>query len=68
MKCKCAVTFEFMVNQPITWRGEVTAVAASTIVSRAVKTAKKELRPTNWSSLVVVILERDSTKDDDVED
>jgi hypothetical protein len=64
MRAKCAVTFEFVLNPPLTWRGEIIATAASTIVSRAVKQAKKELKPNNWSSLVVVILERDNTKED----
>jgi len=64
MKAKCSVTFEFLINPSLTWRGELSATAASTIVSRAVRLAKKELKPNNWSSLVVVILERDNTKEE----
>jgi hypothetical protein len=64
LKAKCAVTFEFIRNQPLTWRGDITATAASTIASRALRQAKKELKPNNWSSLVVVILERDNEEEE----
>jgi hypothetical protein len=65
MKAKVSVTFEFTMRPPLTWRGEFTATGAQTIVSRAVRDAKRALKPNNWQSLVVVILERDNTAETD---
>lgn len=64
MRCKVSVTFEFDVQQPITWRGEITATGPQTVVSRAVREAKRAYPKRQWSSLVVCILERlDAGKD-----
>lgn len=54
-----AVTFEFDQQPPITHRGTVAARQAQTVVSRAVKDAMKAHPGLRWSSLVVVLLERD---------
>lgn len=58
MKARCSVTFEFDKRPPLTWRGETAAGSAHTLVAKAVKAAKRELRPINWQSLVAVVLER----------
>ena len=58
MRAKCAVTFEFDRRAPVTWRGEVSAFGVQTLVSRAVKQAKRDLHPARWSSMNVVVLER----------
>jgi hypothetical protein len=64
MKCKVAVTFEFDVSQPLTWRGEVSAGGIHTLVSRAVREAKKAYPNRSWTSLVVCVLERLDTTED----
>lgn len=53
-----AVTFEFATRPPITHRGTVAASTAATCVARATRIAKTALRPSGWTSLVVVLLER----------
>jgi hypothetical protein len=58
MHCKVSVTFEFEERQPMTWRGEVKAINPETIMGRATREARKNLKPKNWSSAVCVILER----------
>jgi len=63
MKCKYAVTFEFETRAPETHRGTVEAGQPHVCVSRAVKEAKKVLRPINWTSLVCVLLERAGEED-----
>lgn len=67
MKAKCSVTFEYEVRHPETWKGTVKATAPNTVVSRAVRMAMRKLHPRNWSSLVVVILERDDVTSEDPE-
>lgn len=58
MKVKYAVTYEFDNNQPVTHRGEVEAGSEATCSARAIKAAKKALKPHSWTSMVCVILER----------
>ena len=58
MTVRYAVTFEFDTRPPLTHRGTVAALAEGTCASRAIKEAKRVLRPVNWSSLVCVLLER----------
>jgi hypothetical protein len=53
-----AVTFEFDERPPVTHRGTVTAGQVHVCVARATRMAKKALRPKNWSSMVVVLLDR----------
>lgn len=59
MKAKISVTFEFPTRAPETWTGTIEGKHPSTIVRRAVEEAQEKLFPRFWSSLVVVILERD---------
>ncbi len=65
MKMKCAVTFEFPLRQPLTWRGEIEGNQPETVVRRAVAQARTELSPRNWSSLVCVILEREGVESEE---
>jgi hypothetical protein len=58
MRVNYAVTFEFDLRPPLTHRGTVEGWAASTCTRRAVDEAQKALQPVNWSSMVVVLLER----------
>jgi hypothetical protein len=58
MKVKCRVTFEFDIRQPRTWNGEVEGSSTSTLARRAVDAAYKEMRPRNWISFTLVVLER----------
>ena len=53
-----AVTFEFDSRAPLTHRGTVLGSSGATCVARAARIAQKALRPVNWSSMVVVLLER----------
>ena len=57
MECTYAVTFEFETRPPICIRGKMEATAVNTIASRAVREARKQAKPINWRS-VVVLLER----------
>lgn len=59
MKAKVSVSFEFPVRPPVTWTGEVEAKHPSTIVRRAVEEAQQALAPRFWTSLVVLVSERD---------
>lgn len=59
MQAQCAVTFEFQMRPPVTWKGTVDGFSAATIMRRATDTAQKALSPRNWSSAVCVILERE---------
>ena len=67
MKCKYAVTFEFPERMPLTRRGELSASNAGTIARRAINEAKKEFKPINWSSLVV-LLDRGDSQDEETDD
>jgi len=58
VKVKYSVTFEFDSRSPMTHRGTVVASQVATCVARATREAKKALRPSGWSSLVCVLLER----------
>ena len=62
MKAQCAVTFEFSVREPQTWKGEVIGSSAATVCRRAIDKASKELKPRNWASMNCVILDRDDVK------
>lgn len=55
MRCKTAVTFEFEVRQPLTFRSEITATAPNTIASRAIREARNVLRPINWTSISILL-------------
>jgi hypothetical protein len=58
MRVNYAVTFEFAERPPVTHRGIVEAGREHVCVARAAKAARAALRPINWTSLVVVLLER----------
>jgi hypothetical protein len=55
-----ACTFEFETRPPLTHRGTVAASQVATCVSRATRQAQKALRPQGWTSVVVVVLGRQS--------
>jgi hypothetical protein len=57
MKCKVHVTFEYEARQPQTAEFELSAGGPQTIASRAIKAARKQLKPVSWTS-AVVLLER----------
>jgi hypothetical protein len=59
MKAKCAVSFEFPTRPPVTWRGDVEGAALHTVVHRAAALAAKTLKPREWTSMTVWILERE---------
>jgi len=58
MRFRYAVTYEFPTRAPVTHRGTVLGSEAPQIAARAIRTAKKSLRPKAWSSVVCVLLER----------
>lgn len=56
MRCRASVTFEFATRQPQTLRIEgLEATGPQTIANRAIRDAKRKLRPVYWTSLVVVL-------------
>lgn len=57
MKIKYAVTFEFMVNPPITVRGETEANSIRTCAARALDRATDSNPGLKWSS-ISILLER----------
>jgi hypothetical protein len=63
MKCKYAVTFEFVQQAPITERGESEAGALRTIVARAIDDATEKQKGLRWSSVSILIerIEEDET-------
>ena len=67
MTVQYAVTFEFELRPPVTYRGTLAARGAHTCASRAIKVAQKALRPINWTSMVFVVLERGSGPSDTAE-
>jgi hypothetical protein len=58
VKVRYSVTFEFEMRSPVTHRGTVAGSSGATCVARAGRLAQKALKPVNWSSMVVVLLER----------
>jgi hypothetical protein len=53
-----SVTFEFDLRPPLTHRGTVEATGIAAATARAARAAHKTLRPINWTSAVVVLLDR----------
>ncbi len=53
-----AVTFEFEHLPPKTHRCVVEGAAVDTCVARAIRMARKALKPQGWTSACVVVLER----------
>lgn len=58
MTIRYAVTFEFPTRPPVTHRGTIAASQVATCASRAIRIARRALRPVAWSSVVFVALER----------
>lgn len=61
MKSTYSVTFEFETRPPQTHRGTVVASQVATCVARATREAQKALKPSHWSSMVCVLLDRQDT-------
>lgn len=62
MKCDVAVTFEFDTRAPQTTTIlDVEAGGAHTIAQRAIREARKTLKPVKWSSAVVVLFRKDDS-------
>jgi len=56
MKCKASVTFEYATRAPQTHKIEsLEATGPQTIANRAIREAKRQLRPVYWTSMVCVI-------------
>lgn len=56
MKCRAEVTFEFATRAPQTHRIDVLeATGPQTIANRAIREAKRQLRPIYWTSMVCLI-------------
>jgi hypothetical protein len=53
-----AVTFEFDTRPPLTHRGTIAASSEATCFARAVREARRVVRPREWSSVSAVLLER----------
>lgn len=68
MTLNCSVTFEFKRLPPTTHKTTVVGATVGTCVRRALQNAQKALRPVNWTSLVVVVLERVDRAAEDSED
>lgn len=63
MKCKASVTFEYMTRAPETHiMPSLEATGPQTIANRAIREAKKQIRPVWWTSLVVVLERLDSSE------
>lgn len=68
MRCKATVTFEYATRQPQTHCIDaMEATGPQTIASRALRDAKRQLRPVYWTSLVVVLERLDAVADDAVD-
>ena len=69
MKCKASVTFEYATRAPETHRiAALEATGPQTIANRAIREAKRELRPVWWTSLVVVLERLDEERAGATED
>lgn len=56
MRCRAEVTFEYATRPPQTHRIEaLEATGPQTIANRAIRDAKKQLRPISWTSMVCLI-------------
>jgi hypothetical protein len=63
MRCRAAVTFEYATRPPETLRLEaLEATGPQTIANRAIREAKRQLRPVWWTSLVVVLERLDAAE------
>jgi len=56
MRCRAEVTFEFATRAPQTHHIEtLEATGPQTIANRAIREAKRQLRPIYWTSMVCLI-------------
>jgi hypothetical protein len=55
MKCRVYVTFEYDIRQPKTATYELEAGGPQTIAARAIRLARKDLKPVSWRSAVVLL-------------
>jgi hypothetical protein len=68
MRCRATVTFEYVTRAPETHRIEVLeATGPQTIANRAIREAKREVRPVYWASLVCVLERLDSAEEAEAE-
>jgi len=58
LKLKYSVSFEFETRPPVTHRGVVEGASPDACARRAIREARRVLKPVNWSSFVFVALER----------
>jgi hypothetical protein len=63
MRCNVSVTFEFTTRAPQTAKVmDVEAGGVQTIAARAVREARKTLKPINWTSAVILVERLDSSE------
>lgn len=56
MRCRAEVTFEYATRAPQTHKiATLEATGPQTIANRAIREAKRQLRPIYWTSMVCVI-------------
>ena len=68
MKCDVAVTFEFETRAPQTVRFTgIEATGPQTIASRALREARRQARPVNWTSIVVLLQRLDAVPEGDAD-
>lgn len=69
MRCRAEVTFEYATRAPQTHKTDtMEAAGPQTIANRAIREAKKHLRPINWTSIVCLIERLDPVADAEDED
>jgi hypothetical protein len=69
MRCRAFVTFEYATRAPETHRTDVMeATGPQTIANRAIREAKKRIRPVYWTSMVCVLERLDSAEQAAAED
>jgi hypothetical protein len=69
MRCRASVTFEYATRAPETHRTDVLeATGPQTIANRAIREARRKIRPVYWTSLVCVLERMDSAEEAAAED
>jgi hypothetical protein len=63
MRCRASVTFEYATRAPETHRIDaLEATGPQTIANRAIREAKRQIRPVYWTSLVVMLERLDAAE------
>lgn len=63
MRCRAYVTFEYATRAPESHQIEaLEATGPQTIANRAIREAKRQIRPVYWTSLVVVLERLDAAE------